>query len=53
MIITAYEAIEFKKRNPESRLRKYADPTENARDISVEEAEEIATEDPSLIYISD
>lgn len=33
-------------------LRKYADPTEGARDsLSVAQAREIATEDPSLIYL--
>jgi len=31
-------------------LRKYADPTEGARCVSISEACEIASEDPSLIY---
>jgi hypothetical protein len=52
--LTGHEAIEFKRANPEAKLSKYADPTEDAReDISVEDAEEIASEDPSLIYVAD
>lgn len=50
---TGYEAIEAKKNDNRVILNKYADPTEDAReDISVEDAEEIAAEDPSLIYIA-
>jgi hypothetical protein len=52
MKLTGHEAIEFKRANPDSILCKYADPTENARrDLSIEDAEEVALEDPSLIYI--
>jgi hypothetical protein len=51
--LTGHEAIEFKRANPNSILNKYADPIEDARrDISLEDAEEIAAEDPSLIYVS-
>jgi|GEM_PF-4270353 len=31
-------------------LRKYADPVDGAREVSLEEAREIAKADPSLIY---
>jgi hypothetical protein len=48
---TGYEAIEAKKNDNRVILSKYADPTENAReDISIDEAENIASEDPTLIY---
>jgi hypothetical protein len=51
---TGYEAIEMKKENDRIVLNKYADPTESSReDISVEYAEEIASEDPSLIYVTE
>jgi hypothetical protein len=54
MKLTGHEAIEFKRANPEAKLCKYADPIDDAReDISVEDAEEIASEDPSLIYVAD
>lgn len=33
-------------------LNKYADPTEGARTVSVNEARDIAREDPGLIYVS-
>jgi hypothetical protein len=50
--LTGHEAIEFKRANPNSILYKYADPTEDARrDISLEDAEDVVLEDPSLIYI--
>jgi hypothetical protein len=50
--LTAHEAIEFKKENPDAKLCKYADPIEDARrDISLEDAEDVVLEDPSLIYI--
>lgn len=47
-----FEAIEFKRSNPESFLRKFADPIESYRyDISISDAEDIAKEDPSLIWV--
>jgi hypothetical protein len=47
---TGYEAIEEKK-NSSGFLNKYQDPTEDERfDLTIEEAEEIARVDPSLIY---
>jgi hypothetical protein len=48
---TGYDAIEEKRKNNSVFLNKYEDPIEDARyDISIEDAEEIAAEDPSLIY---
>ena len=45
------EAIEYARRTGAA-LCKYADPTEDARDdLTVEEAEEAAAEDPSLVYV--
>jgi len=50
--LIGYEAIEAKKNNDSVVLNKHADPIEDARyDISVADAEEIASEDPSLIFI--
>jgi hypothetical protein len=50
--LIGYEAIDFKRANPEAKLCKYADSVEGAReDISLDDAEEIASEDPSLIYV--
>jgi hypothetical protein len=52
--LIGYEAIEAKKNNDSVVLNKHADPIEDARyDISVADAEEIASEDPSLIYVAD
>lgn len=34
-------------------LRKYSDPTEGARSVTLDEAREIAKEDPNLIYLDD
>lgn len=49
--LTGYEAIEAKEQNDAIVLCKYNDPTEAAREnLTVEEAREIAKEDPSLIY---
>lgn len=45
------EAIEWKRKRGGC-LNKYTDPTEGAReDISVDFAEEVSREDPSLIWI--
>jgi hypothetical protein len=53
-MLTGHEAIYFKQHNPEAVLCKFADPTQDAReDLSTEEAEDIAMEDPNLIYIVD
>jgi hypothetical protein len=50
--LIGYDAIDFKRSNSDAVLCKYADPIEDARyDISVADAEEIASEDPSLIFI--
>jgi hypothetical protein len=52
--LIGYEAIDFKRANPEAKLCKYADSVEGAReDIPVEEAEDVADEDPSLIYVAE
>jgi hypothetical protein len=49
--LTGYEAIEAKAANESVVLCKYNDPTEDAREnLTVEEAREVAKEDPSLIY---
>lgn len=49
--LTAHDAIEYAAAHGLT-LRKYADPTEDAREgLSIEEARAIATEDPSLIYL--
>lgn len=45
-----WEAIDAKQADPSLTLRKYADPTEDAREITLEEAWEIAKQDASLIY---
>lgn len=47
--LTGTEAIRLAEDNSFT-LRKYADPTEGARDVSLEEARNIAKQDPSLIY---
>lgn len=45
------EAIEYAREHGLA-LRKYADPVEDARDsLTVDEAEEVAAEDPSLVYL--
>lgn len=50
--LIGYEAIDFKRSNSDAVLCKYADSVEDSREnISVEDAEEIASEDPSLIYV--
>jgi hypothetical protein len=54
MKLTGHEAIEAKKNDNRVILNKYADPIEDAREnISLEDAEEIASEDPGLIYTTD
>ena len=51
MIITGQDAIEYATRQNLT-LNKYADPIEEARALTVEEAEEVAREDASLIWIT-
>lgn len=49
--VTGREAIELARATGRT-LNKYTDPTEEAREgLSVEEAEQIAKEDPSLIWL--
>lgn len=49
--LTGIEAIEYAAANSMT-LSKYTDPTEESREgLSVEEAREVAKEDPSLIYL--
>lgn len=49
--ITGYDAIEIARETGLS-IAKHADPMEGARaGLSLEEAEEIASEDPSLVYV--
>ena len=49
--LTGYAAIEYAEMYG-MRLAKHADPIEDARsDLTIEEAREVATEDPSLIYL--
>lgn len=49
--LTGRAAIDFAELNGLT-LSKYSDPTEGARDgLSVEEAREVAAEDPALIYL--
>ena len=50
-IIEGWDAIEAKQEDDRIILNKYADPIEDARDdISINEAEELAYIDQSLIY---
>lgn len=48
--ITGHDAIDLAVRDGLT-IRKFADPTEGAREISVSEAETIAQEDSSLVYV--
>lgn len=49
--LTGYEAIKAKEGDPSLRLCKYQDPVEDAReDLTLAEARDIASEDPSLIF---
>jgi hypothetical protein len=51
LVITGYEAIGMKQNDDAVVLIKYADPTDGVRvNITVEEALDIADEDPSLIW---
>lgn len=49
--MTGHEAIQYAQRYGLT-LNKYADPVEGPREgLSVEEARDVAREDPSLIYV--
>ena len=51
MRLYGFEAIEAKKENCEIKLNKFNDPIEEERfDISISAAEDIAHEDPGLVY---
>lgn len=51
MKLYGYEAIAYAEEH-EVPLNKYADPVEDAREcLTIEEAREVAAEDPGLIYI--
>lgn len=51
MTLKGHEAIDYAEANSLT-LRKYADPTEEAREgITVEQARKVAQEDPSLIWL--
>jgi hypothetical protein len=50
--LTGYEAIEYAETNGLT-LCKYNDPIEDAREVlTPDEARKIASEDPSLIYVT-
>ena len=50
--LTGFAAIQYAEAHG-ARLRKYADPTEDGRDdLTPDEALEVASEDPGLIYIT-
>lgn len=48
--ITGYDAIEYAREHGLP-VQKYADPIEDAREVTVGEAEKIAAEDPSLLWV--
>ena len=49
--LTGYEAIEYARANGLA-LSKYSDPTEGYRTgLSLDEAEDVAREDPGLIHV--
>lgn len=48
--LTGTDAINAAKNNPEIVLHKYNDPIEDAREVTFEEAKEIAREDANLIW---
>jgi len=49
--ITGHDAIAYAAARNLPLLHKYADPTEGARDVTLDEAREIIAEDPALIYL--
>lgn len=51
--LTGHDAIEYAESHGLT-LSKYNDPTEGAREgLSVDEARQVAREDPSLIYVEE
>lgn len=48
--ITGYAAIDYAARTGAA-LRKHADPVDGAREVSADEARDIAREDAGLIYV--
>jgi len=50
-IVRGTEAIELAEAAG-LQLHKHADPTEGARELSLDEAREVAKEDPSLVYVA-
>lgn len=48
--LTGHEAIDYAEEHGLT-LHKHTDPTEEARDVTPDEAREIAAEDPSLIWV--
>lgn len=48
--LTGREAIEYARAHGLA-VQKYADPTEGAREVTPEEADQIAQEDPSLLWV--
>lgn len=53
MILTGKEAIDYALDNGLSTLNKYADPIEDATEVDIDEALEIAREDAGLIWIEE
>jgi len=51
-ILVGYDAIAHAEATGLSTLEKYTDPTEEARTVTIEEAREIAKEDPTLIWVT-
>lgn len=49
-IVRGAKAIELAE-STGAQLHKHADPTEGARDLTIEEAREVAKEDPNLVYV--
>ena len=49
--LTGREAIDYAAAH-DLMLRKYTDPTEQARLVTVDEAREIAREDPELVWVN-
>ena len=49
-IVRGAKAIELAE-STGAKLHKHADPTEGARDLTIEEAREVAKEDQSLVFV--
>jgi len=52
MKLRGREAIAWAARSGRTSVLKYADPVDGARRVSLSEAQEIAREDPSLIWVA-